>query len=238
MSTLNHRLPCKSCGKDGVVIDQDLVDRKNATNVQQSTNCALCGHSNAISGMFCRPCGKYHHLMPSWLMGQRWRDKPTLPPSIPCVGCGNKGSEAFARYLRGRMMISERFAERWEPLFGNEAWFPPLIDVRETLTDWDGPHGKSLDAVLYQLARARGLSSRYTCASCGRVSADDDVDSYECGACVREDAELNAENARRSDEARAKREAWYNSLTPEQRDLEYAKAARMFLSGLITRDVQ
>ena len=133
--------------------------------------------------------------------------------------------------MKGRL---ERFEERWEPHFGTAPWWDSICAQFEYVGDWDAPAQQAIEAMVYDLALAAGVDTTASC-DCGRVY--DAASCVECPACTREQLERDRIAVEEAVMREERRRAEWDAMTPEQRAAQSA-TMRIYLSGLISRDVQ
>lgn len=131
------------------------------------------------------------------------------------------------------------FQDRWEPHFGTEPWWQSIVHQHDHVGDWDAPASQAVEALVYDLALARGLSVEHACPQCSRLHTG--FSCYECAACVLEEAARDKENTARVEEVKQRHAAWRASLTPaqyEEYERQQQKLVRLYMGGILARDVQ
>lgn len=190
----------------------------------------------------CSSCKEHVTLIdraPPGTPERRGPDGMPVPDVIPCPKCGADQHDEVVLCLRGRLDSTERFVERWEPMFGAEPWWDSLVRQHEYVGDWDGPHQEAIELLVFQLCLARGEGGAFPCPECGRLNTR--ATCYRCATCEEEERRHDEENRRRQQEAEAQHRAWYDALGAEERaryDEESRRTAMLVRHGLMTRDVQ
>jgi hypothetical protein len=136
---------------------------------------------------------------------------------------------------------------RWGALFAKEPWWDVQCALYEGPGhDWEDAD-LAMEQMLYALAKARGLDTQQVCLKCHRTVDQvrslplPGTGSYRaCEACRAQDEwERNTDELIMCEKYRA-HVRWYESLPPDERkayDQESDAAVRIYLDGILTRDV-
>lgn len=144
----------------------------------------------------------------------------------------------------GAAAVRRDFTRRWSPIYGAS----PLFKHTATAycMAWDN-HGMDADRIrmlaidqdLYDQAVAAGHDITQACPRCNaRVACVKTLSSDDaCDACEAKAEQERLAALARQAESKARYEAWWATLTQEERDAELAYQ-KSILEGLFMRDVQ